>query len=79
MCRSPMAEALFNHYVSTHKKLRNQGFEARSSGTIALEGSQATEEAQIVMKERGIDISGHRSNHISPKIFQSHFAIPPSF
>ena len=61
-----MAEALFNHYVFTLKELRNQGLEARSAGIIASEGSPATEEAEIVMKERGIDISDHRSTHISP-------------
>ena len=67
MCRSPMAEALFNHYVLTHTRFRNKGLEARSAGTLGLRGSPATKEAETVMREKGIDMSGHRSSHISPE------------
>jgi protein-tyrosine phosphatase len=65
-----MAEALFNHYVFNHIELRNQGLEARSAGILAFVGSPATKEVETVLRERDIDISGHRSDYISQEILR---------
>ena len=53
-CRSQMAEGILRHYG-------NDRFEVFSAGTIP---SQANPVAIRVMKEIGIDISGHRSKHV---------------
>ena len=58
-CRSPMAAG----YLA--KELRNKGLqdqiEVASCGIGTRNGSTATTEAQFVMKNREVDISGHRS------------------
>lgn len=60
-CRSPMAEALFN------KKAKEKGLEitASSAGTGAFTGDRAEENAVKAMREKGIDISSHRSRRFS--------------
>lgn len=59
MCRSPMAEALFEAIV------RNEGeaddWWIDSAGVSALDGEQATNNTRIVAAERGMDLSSHRS------------------
>jgi protein-tyrosine-phosphatase len=57
-CRSPMAEALARH-------LLGGSVQADSAGTSADDGAEATKDAILAMKERGIDISGHRSRSVS--------------
>lgn len=52
-CRSQMAEGFLRHYGKDK-------FEVESAGTIP---SRVNETAIQVMKEVGIDISGHRSKH----------------
>ncbi|MFQ5923005.1 MAG: low molecular weight protein arginine phosphatase [Anaerolineales bacterium] len=59
MCRSPMAEALFEEIV------RNEGegddWWIDSAGVSAFDGEPATTNTQIVAAERGLDLSFHRS------------------
>lgn len=63
MCRSPMAEVLFK------AKLGQEGeadeWRVESAGTWAQAGRSATAFAQAVMAERGLDLSGHRSQPTS--------------
>ncbi len=58
-CRSPMAEAL------AKKALKEAGLqdkaEFKSAGTQAQNGYWASDGAIEVMKQRGIDLQGHRS------------------
>jgi protein-tyrosine-phosphatase len=66
LCRSPLAEACLRREVAAilecdaHEVVR-RGFRFGSFGTTALEGEPATEQAQTVATERGLDLSGHRS------------------
>lgn len=53
-CRSQMAEGILRHYGS-------EKFEVESAGSVP---SKVNETAIHVMKEIGIDISGHRSKHL---------------
>ena len=53
-CRSQMAEGILRHYGSDK-------FEVFSAGT---KPSKVNETAIQVMREIGIDISGHRSKHV---------------
>jgi protein-tyrosine-phosphatase len=65
MCRSPMAEALFQKLV----RERGQADEwwIDSAGVSASEGQPATGETQRVAAERGIDLSSHRSTLASAR------------
>jgi protein-tyrosine phosphatase len=58
ICRSPMAERLLRHHL---QERGCGGIEVTSAGTWADHGSPASSGAQNVMKERGIDLSDHRS------------------
>ncbi|NLD58550.1 MAG: low molecular weight phosphatase family protein [Clostridiales bacterium] len=56
-CRSPMAAAFLKRALPDR--------EVSSAGLHASPGQPATPEAVQVMRERGIDISGHRSRPFS--------------
>lgn len=64
-CRSPMAEVLAGHLCRSV-----QGWSFASAGLFAREGGAATEEAQKVLKEKGLDLSGHRSRQLSAEMVQ---------
>ena len=64
-CRSAMAEGLFR------KMLNERGItdiSCRSCGLAAYTGDTATPQAVAVCKERGVDLSSHRSTGFSPYI-----------
>lgn len=62
-CRSPIAQVLFQD------RLQQMGMEiewtAASAGTSAFGGSPPTHFARQAMKERGLDLSEHRSRPVS--------------
>ncbi len=60
-CRSPMAEALARHLSRSV-----EGWDFASAGVFAREGQPASQQAVTVMKESGIDISGHVSRQLTP-------------
>ena len=62
ICRSPMAEALLRD------ELREQGIEVESAGLGALVGEPASEHSVALMEERGIDISSHRGQQLTPEL-----------
>lgn len=57
-CRSPMAEYFAKKYADENNL---EEFEFASAGINASIGKSASKEAVEVMKEVGIDISGHKS------------------
>jgi protein-tyrosine-phosphatase len=62
MCRSPLAEAILR------AELERRGVErisVASAGTGAWEGRAASDGALLVGLENGLDISSHRSRHLS--------------
>lgn len=59
MCRSPMAEALFQGLVG--ERGETEDWRIESAGVAASEGEPATGNTQLVAAERGMDLSGHRS------------------
>ncbi|MEM1443506.1 MAG: low molecular weight protein arginine phosphatase [Verrucomicrobiota bacterium] len=64
VCRSPMAEGLL-------RSLAEKGdheMEVASAGLGAMEGHPPSQNSIIAMQERGIDISGQRSQMISPEM-----------
>jgi protein-tyrosine phosphatase len=63
ICRSPMAEALLRERLG-----RRPRFEVSSAGVAALAGHPADELAVAIMKERGIEISGHRARQVTQQL-----------
>lgn len=58
-CRSPIAEGLLGEELKRRKLERE--IEIASCGILARDGGSATTEAILVMKNREMDISGHRT------------------
>ncbi len=63
LCRSPMAEGLFRHSTKNHS-----AYTVLSAGVGAIDGQAASVNAIRVMKEIGIDISGHRSRQLTAEL-----------
>ncbi len=59
MCRSPMAEVLFEEIIQKEGEAEDWWID--SAGVSAFDGEQATNNTQIVATERGRDLSSHRS------------------
>jgi len=62
ICRSPMAEGILAH------ALRNTRARVVSAGVAAPWGVPASENSVIACAEIGIDISGHRSQPLTPEL-----------
>lgn len=60
-CRSPLAEFLLRANLGP-------GIAVESAGLDALEGVPAAEEAQALLAQRGIDLSGHRGRQLTPEL-----------
>ncbi len=58
-CRSPMCEAYFRHLCTNDGKKDN--VKVSSAGVFAAEGASASEQAQAVMQEIGLDLSRFHS------------------
>ncbi len=63
-CRSPMAEGLFNDLAAK----KGNGDSASSAGIFAFDGASPSENSVEVMREIGIDISGHTSRRLTAEI-----------
>jgi phosphoribosylamine--glycine ligase len=64
-CRSVMAEAFLQKLLN--KEGRNE-INVTSAGTLGIAGMKALDEAVVVMKEEGIDISHHRSTPLTKEL-----------
>jgi ribose 5-phosphate isomerase B len=65
-CRSPMAEHLFRARMGLAS-----GWRAASAGVAASEGRPASEEAVLALRERGVDLTPHRSRGLTRAIAES--------
>jgi protein-tyrosine-phosphatase len=61
-CRSPMGAVMLAERL---RQAGLSGVRVESAGTAAVEGAQASPEAVEVMRERGLDLSGHRSRRLT--------------
>lgn len=64
-CRSPMAE------VITRAAIERRGWQhvaVSSAGTAAADGAPASPHACTVAAERGLDLSAHRAQSVSPEL-----------
>jgi protein-tyrosine-phosphatase len=72
-CRSPMAEAICKRRLADRlgcsiDELPARGFVVRSAGVAAEEGAPAAEPAVTVAKSLGVDLSGHKSQFLTPEL-----------
>jgi protein-tyrosine phosphatase len=67
ICRSPMAQAL----LASRLAARGARSVVESAGVAALVGHPADPTAQELMRERGIDVSGHRARQLVPPLVAS--------
>ena len=63
ICRSPMAEAVLRHELRGQEQVT-----VESAGVGALVGEPASVHAMALMQERGIDISSHRAQQLTPEL-----------
>ena len=63
ICRSPMAEALLRNALRGQEEIT-----VESAGLGALVGHPASEFAVELMEERGIDISSHKAQQLTPDL-----------
>ena len=67
-CRSPMAEVLFQQLLL--EKGEADAWRVESAGVWAYEGAGATQNAQVVMAERGLDLASHCSQPTDPALLK---------
>ena len=60
-CRSVMAESYFKHLIEGQE----DGFLVGSAGVGAMDGYPASAETVRVMREQGIDVTGHKSRRLT--------------
>ena len=68
MCRSPMAEGLFNDIQK--KRGNSDTWQAESAGVWGLDGNPATSGAIQAMQRRGIDIRMHRARTVNKEMVE---------
>ena len=74
-CRSPMAAGLLKALLAEAlgievSELENNGYRTPAAGTATVSGLPATPEAVAAMKEKGIDISDHRSTALTHEMVE---------
>jgi protein-tyrosine phosphatase len=72
-CRSPMAEGIFRKLLAerlgcAEDELVDRGFIVASAGVAAGAGSPASPEAVDILRDRGVDLSGHESQPVTPQL-----------
>ncbi len=68
-CRSPMAEAILKSLAAQRGEADR--WQIQSAGTWTEPGRPATQLAQAVMRQRNIDLSGHRSRPIDTDLLRA--------
>ena len=85
-CRSPMAQALCKKNLA-HKfgcsidDLPRFGYKVESAGVAAIEGLPASMDAEVVCRQYGISIAGHRSQPLTSQLISDSdfvFVMSPS-
>ena len=74
-CRSPMAEVLLKKRLADYHgcpfdQLRENGIMVMSAGVHAMPGSRASREAELVIADRDLDLSGHVSRPVDNQLIR---------
>jgi protein-tyrosine phosphatase len=65
ICRSPMAEAVLRDALKEQEEII-----VESAGLGAMVDWPASEHAEVLMAERGLDISAHRARQLTPELIR---------
>jgi protein-tyrosine-phosphatase len=65
MCRSPMAEVVLKDLL--HTDGQDHLYHVHSAGTWTIDGRGASPLAIEAMQEAGLDLTGHRTHHLTPE------------
>lgn len=65
MCRSPMAQGLFQAQLS-----KLDGWRVESAGVAALDGTPASQKTLQILEERGIDLSFHKARQVDSHLME---------
>ena len=68
ICRSPMAAEYFRHHAA-QRGLSHVIVD--SAGTLGIEGSPASDEAIVAMREIGVNLSAHRSKGLTSEMLRN--------
>lgn len=71
ICRSPMAEGFARSRLEALDLSASMGVEVGSAGIAGFDGDRATVEAVLAMRDRGIDITGHRARSVTPALLEA--------
>ena len=66
ICRSPMAEAVLRNALGNQEDIA-----VESAGLGAMVDWPPAEHAEELMRERGLDISGHRARQLEPELLHA--------
>ncbi len=69
VCRSPMAYGLLRHHLARHGL--SERVEVETAGTYALDDQPPSRGAQVVLAQRGIDISHHRARTLTVDLLRA--------
>jgi L-threonylcarbamoyladenylate synthase len=75
-CRSPMAQGLFRKYLAEKvgcsvDELGRIGYKVLSAGTMNMAGVPASAEAVTACALRGVDLTGHASQHLTRSLIDA--------
>ncbi len=70
VCRSPMAEWIMKDIIRRDGESDHNRTQVRSAGISAQDGCDASDQALMVMRARGIDISRHRARMVNSEILE---------
>jgi protein-tyrosine phosphatase len=68
ICRSPMAEYLLRSLCAGRSPGNPVSIEIRSAGLMNTTGTDASDQALMVMRERGIDMSRHKARQVNDEL-----------
>ncbi len=68
ICRSPMAEYLLRNLNEKRNRGDHICVEVRSAGLMNTTGANASDQALMVMRERGIDMSRHQARQVNDEL-----------
>ena len=73
-CRSPMVEALLAHALKAETGFLRD-FRVESAGVAARDGERPSPNSVTALKKVGLDISGHRSQALTPELLSEATAV----
>ena len=72
VCRGPIAVALFKEIIINSINFFDEEINVSSAGIRAVPGLPATQEAQLVMREIGLNLNSHKSKCVTKELLSNY-------